>query len=157
MSKAKKQFNDETAPTLGSAGTRIDAAEQAHWGQKLLTHFSSNLAPSEDMTFFYVNNCHADLEQRDEYGATPLIWATKRRQPTMIKLMLKHGAQIDAVDNNGDSAYRHALAIRHPATLQALEDEMTQRETNLREVEEQGAALQKPAPLMPKIKLKGRK
>jgi|GEM_PF-1887885 len=46
----------------------------------------------------------ADLEARDESGATPLIRAAARGEDDVARLLLERGADIEAVDNAGQTA-----------------------------------------------------
>ena len=51
----------------------------------------------------------SNIELKDEEGQTPLIIAVCNRQLDVINLLLSHGAQINAVDNEGKTALIHAI------------------------------------------------
>lgn len=54
----------------------------------------------------------ADLDLTLGEGATPLHWAVYRgRSSSIVELLLKHGAQVDAKRSDGKTAYR--LAVRY--------------------------------------------
>lgn len=55
-------------------------------------------------------------------GDTPLIWAANKcKDPEIVKLLLEEGADIDRVDNNGNSALTLAAAYNdNPAVVAAL-------------------------------------
>ncbi len=50
-------------------------------------------------------------------GKTPLFWAAEAEQPEIIKLLRKHGADPNVIDNAGYTPIRYA---RQKATIQAL-------------------------------------
>lgn len=54
------------------------------------------------------------LEAVDEYGWTPLNWAAGRGNLEILRLLVKHGANISNVGEDGRSAYEIALAASHP-------------------------------------------
>ena len=57
---------------------------------------------------------HADVDAAAS-GTTALIEAVSALQPETVRLLLRAGARVNAVDENGKSALRHALAARETA------------------------------------------
>lgn len=51
-----------------------------------------------------LNNNPSLVQQPDERGFTPLVLATYHNQQSITKLLLDHGAQVDAQDANGNTA-----------------------------------------------------
>ena len=52
-----------------------------------------------------------DLEQRDEYGSTALILATFNSHTEAVRLLIDHGADINAVGYDGNTALMIALSV----------------------------------------------
>ena len=66
----------------------------------------------------------ANLESRDEEGATPLIRAAEFGNTEVVKLLLDRGANVEAEDNSGDTALIAAAcecaSIDMPETAESL-------------------------------------
>jgi hypothetical protein len=50
-----------------------------------------------------------DLNPADSYGRTPLMYAVRYQQPTAVRLLLKHGANVKAKDKSGLTAIDLAI------------------------------------------------
>ncbi len=50
----------------------------------------------------------ADIEAKDEYGSTPLMWAARHDNPEVIEVLLKAGVNAKAKDKEGKTAADHA-------------------------------------------------
>jgi len=50
-----------------------------------------------------------DVEQRDDYNLTGLMWAGRKGRVEVAKLLLDRGAQMEAIDNTGRTALYHAV------------------------------------------------
>jgi hypothetical protein len=63
----------------------------------------------------------AEIDQRDNYGATALICAADlNSRPSPVELLLALGADVDVVTNSGETACHCAAAWQRPAALCAL-------------------------------------
>ncbi|TAL28297.1 MAG: ankyrin repeat domain-containing protein [Alphaproteobacteria bacterium] len=92
----------------------------------------------------------ADLETRDGKGMTPLIWASANFRAKILQLLIDHGADAYAVDNDGLSAIDHAQRRKQkPALLMLKTAQMVQLYKNLEHFE-----LQKPVAVKKPLKLK---
>ena len=75
-------------------------------------YFSSNIALSSARTPEMVDAlvaARADINNRDDSGLTPLIWATKSGRCNVVKALLKAGADVNARDLSGASALVKSL------------------------------------------------
>lgn len=61
-----------------------------------------------------------DVNLRNQHGITLLMYAAGWTDPVIIELLLKNGARIDDVDNNGDTAVFHAVQMRKPENVRYL-------------------------------------
>ncbi|KAK6075594.1 pfs domain-containing protein [Seiridium cupressi] len=50
------------------------------------------------------------LETRDKGGMTPLLWAIRKQNPHMVRLLLQAGAQTDVTDNEGWNILHHTAS-----------------------------------------------
>lgn len=62
----------------------------------------------------------ADIETRNDRGATPLITASAHGNLALVTLLLAQGARIDAVDRDGNTALHEASFQSHPSCVDAL-------------------------------------
>jgi len=60
------------------------------------------------------------VKARDNDGWTPLIMAARFNHVNLIKLLLKSGAKVDDVDNEGSSALHHASASGRMEAVKTL-------------------------------------
>lgn len=66
-----------------------------------------------------------DLNDRDQYGNTPLMYAVRNGHIKVAEWLVSLGADVNAVNINGDSALFIAIRFKHPLTalfLMGLED-----------------------------------
>lgn len=58
-----------------------------------------------------VENCPHVVADRDAEGCTPLHWAADKGNIAMVRLLLNHGADVHAVDIDGQRPLEYALAM----------------------------------------------
>jgi ankyrin repeat protein len=63
----------------------------------------------------------ADLEARDQYGATALIIAASEFRTELVKLLLGKGANVNTKDRNGWTALMWATSMGHTQIVKLLE------------------------------------
>lgn len=51
----------------------------------------------------------ADVDARDEYGATPLMRAAEHEQKQIVKYLLREGADVSLEDEDGQTALDYAM------------------------------------------------
>jgi ankyrin repeat protein len=63
----------------------------------------------------YIARNGADVNQRNSLGQNPLFHTlgTDDRRDSMIRLLLRHGADPDLADNDGDTPRTQAQALKH--------------------------------------------
>lgn len=64
----------------------------------------------------YLQLSTAEIEARCSLGRTPLIWAATSARAQAIKILLKHGAKIDDVDDSGQNVF-HRTASYHSGDI----------------------------------------
>jgi len=77
--------------------------------KQLLRYVSSS--GNEFLKTLYINNVltkGADVNTADEYGVTPLHYATQRGNINIVKLLIAQGAHLDAKDNAGRTPLHYA-------------------------------------------------
>ena len=62
----------------------------------------------------------ASIDARNAQGATPLMTASGRGNPTLVHLLIKRGARIDAADHNGNTALHEASFQADARCVEAL-------------------------------------
>ena len=67
-------------------------------------------------------NMGADVDSRDNYHRTPLMWAAKENQRICAQVLLDFKASPDLQDENGDSALHLACFGGHAAFVTLLLD-----------------------------------
>ena len=55
----------------------------------------------------------ADINQRDGFRRTPLIWAARSGNLDLVKYLLKNGADVNAMDQNDDTPLKEAARSGH--------------------------------------------
>ena len=61
-----------------------------------------------------------DVNQRDQFGRTPLMRAVTHEDPSTVRLLLAHHADPNAVDNGGTTALENAVHGGHLTLLELL-------------------------------------
>jgi len=104
----------EPARLLIRAGARLDSTcvEKA----AVLSHAASTPAGLGVMRLLLDE--HAELEQRDASGRTPLMYAAGNGRESQVRLLLKHGADPLARNNSGNTALDFAYVDGNPNALQ---------------------------------------
>jgi ankyrin repeat protein len=99
-----------TPPAVLEAGRKRIAANYAKIIRLLLDHGANPNTPDNNGVTpldvaCYRNriagveallNSHADLNHRDDFGKTPVEWASYNGYPEIVKMLLAHGAHVDA-------------------------------------------------------------
>lgn len=67
-------------------------------------------------------NKGADVNCRDNYGLTPLIWAAIQGHEEVVRLLLERGGDVEAKNNNGDTALLWASVMGHKGVVELLLD-----------------------------------
>jgi ankyrin repeat protein len=115
---------DPSIPTFGGT-TALMAAAGINWV------FNQTFDEGEDALFEAVALCHdlgADVNAVNSMGLTALLGAANRGANDIIRLLVKNGARLDAIDKEGRSAQRWAEGVflaavgaeRKPATIALL-------------------------------------
>jgi ankyrin repeat protein len=68
----------------------------------------------------FLCQCGAEADTCDFTGATPLMHAATLGHDDVVKLLLAHGANPNAVDQNGDSVLTHARGSESRTTIELL-------------------------------------
>lgn len=61
-----------------------------------------------------------DVDERDGTRATPLIRAAWKGNPSIVQLLITHGASVNATDSAGQTALHLAVTFKHPSIVDAL-------------------------------------
>lgn len=68
------------------------------------------VADREKIVDYIINTCpNVDIEARDNYGYTPLIFAVDSCNVEMVKILIEAGANLDASDTSGRTALIHSV------------------------------------------------
>ncbi len=62
----------------------------------------------------------ADINAKETYGTTVLMWASLRGHLEVVKVLLEKGADINAKDSGGKNALMKASQYCHPKVVRAL-------------------------------------
>jgi ankyrin repeat protein len=63
----------------------------------------------DNIAEFLVKNHHVDVNAVMNNGSTALMWAAGNHRPTVVMLLIEHGAEVRATDANGTTALEHAV------------------------------------------------
>jgi ankyrin repeat protein len=89
--------------------------------RNLSTSVLSFAAVLEDLTLFnWMLEKGADLEVKDKYGRTPLIYCAQSSKPENMTFLLDAGADITASDDEGTTALGSAVHKSHEAGVRLL-------------------------------------
>ena len=97
------------------------------------TYFDPDFTLSPQIIFSYVTELHdevvlaffcalgkLDLKTKDSHGQTPLSWAAKNGHETVVKLLLKIGADLESKDNSGQTPLLWATQNRCGTVVKQL-------------------------------------
>ncbi len=103
------------AKTLINKGASVDAKDTN--GVTAL-HIASGLTPE---MFRMVIERSADVDaQMSPDGITPLMFATLVKNPEIVEMLLKHGANTEIKDNNGETALIYAIKQNSEEIIEML-------------------------------------
>jgi ankyrin repeat protein len=63
----------------------------------------------DNIAEFLVKKHHVDVNAVMNNGSTALMWAAGNHRPTVVRLLIEHGAEVRATDANGKTALEHAV------------------------------------------------
>lgn len=124
-----KQFvNDAIAHFHRSEPPSAETSSESQQEPALLVLGTDKAAPDEHKWIAVVKpllDHGANIESRDENGATLLIIATLEHDPALVRLLLQRGAKVDAALPDGETALfwadakSAALLLKHGANINA--------------------------------------
>lgn len=106
---------DQIVGLLLAKGANIDARNNS--GESVL-HFVASV--SFNLYRLLLENS-ADIDPRDEYDATPLIYAAGNGRHDLVELLLERGASTECIDIDGNSAAQMARREGHEALANFIE------------------------------------
>ena len=71
----------------------------------------------------------ADVDAKDEYGQTPLLWAAWNGHEAVVKLLLEKGAELETEDSSGQTPLLWAAWNGHEAVVKLLLEKGAELET----------------------------
>lgn len=80
------------------------------FGREQETALNLAVQTRELPTIEYLLNLHLSPSQTNPRGVSPLMYASKRGSLPIVRLLVEHGANIDAIDNEGESAVFYAVS-----------------------------------------------
>jgi len=92
----------------------------ANDAQKISNLCRENHLPYTSTTEILKNNRHINLEVADEEQMTPLLWCTLQGNHRVVELLLQHGANSNAVNNNKRSALIFAAKNGYTKIVKSL-------------------------------------
>jgi len=84
--------------------------------------FMAVIANDKDTVIQLLNEPYIDVNVKNKYGSTPLIWAVDKNNPKIIQILLDNGANPNIEDNDGDTALIWAVIYNKPKIVQILLD-----------------------------------
>lgn len=87
-------------------------ADVNHEGFMRMTPLADGLASwggrADDAVMFEIASilvrAGAAIDHRDGYGETPIFWAVTKQYVSVVRLLIAHGANVNAIDNTGGGA-----------------------------------------------------
>ena len=64
----------------------------------------------------------ADIETKDEVGFSPLHWACRSGELTVVKMLVRNGARVRVIENAGRTCFMFAAAFGHTEIVRYLVD-----------------------------------
>lgn len=66
-----------------------------------------------------IETCPTSVDDRDAEGCTALHWAADKGNCDMVRVLVQHGADVNAVDIDGQRPLEYAMAMSHTEEEQA--------------------------------------
>ncbi len=88
----------------------------------------------KDQKFFWLSFDFL-IEAKDVRGYTPLIWTSFGDSTDAAQLLLQRGADINAIDREGNTALIHARNLKNMAMISLLEMQLQQKWLDIDELE----------------------
>jgi ankyrin repeat protein len=98
--------NKSMVKYLIQKGADIEASDGNGETPILLAAEGHPNSPENDSVVEYLLKKGANIEVHDEYGRTPLFWAVYKGYPKIASLLVKHGANINAVDKTNQTLFQ---------------------------------------------------
>jgi ankyrin repeat protein len=112
IAHAAEQGQGEIIRLLAEAGARIDSRDHAGWTPLMigLREKTTHLTLWRTRVVEALWASGVDIEEPDEDGRTPLIWAARSCDSQVVLLFLQWGARVNTSDNDGRTPLHHAIA-----------------------------------------------
>ncbi|WP_020537731.1 ankyrin repeat domain-containing protein [Lewinella cohaerens] len=83
-------------------------------------HYAVQQNNSEILAVLLAAGAAVDIPSGGELGATPLMWACAKEDAKVARLLLQNGANLNAIDRQGDPVINWAAYYGHPEVLKLL-------------------------------------
>jgi ankyrin repeat protein len=125
LARAAMRGDVEVIIMLLARGATLNDLEMSDLGEGSAAFLVSVIRGDTNLASFLLER-GADVETRftgrdTPKGSTPLMWAAWWGFPEMVKLLLKHGASIEARDGEGLTALMYAAAAKDRGDTEVLE------------------------------------
>lgn len=113
---AKGYFN--VIAVLIQRGVAVDVPDSE--GSNTALHLAAGDSDLDSVIFLVSSG--AAVNARNAKGETPLLLAMKNShsRPELVEFLAKHGAEIDYIDNGGETALHEAARVGNAAAVEAL-------------------------------------
>ena len=92
-------------------------------GEMEAIHFAAQYAPPETLKKFVdIHRKDLNVNAKDNYGKTPLMFAAKSRNPETVSALVNAGADVNAKDNYGKTPLMYAAESGNLDAVNALVD-----------------------------------
>ena len=117
---ASRYGNEKVAQALREMGA-VEKVDKEGMGEELLKILGVQSADEiDEKRAIELIKDGANIEKKDTFGQTALIWASRYRRVEVVKTLLSRGAKVDEKDNDGDTALMWASANGHVEVVEAL-------------------------------------
>ena len=101
---ASRYGNEKVAQALREMGA-VEKVDKEGMGEELLKILGVQSADEiDEKRAIELIKDGANIEKKDTFGQTALIWASRYRRVEVVKTLLSRGAKVDEKDNDGDTA-----------------------------------------------------